>query len=173
VASGGVAASTITLTTTAKQIATQASFGLVPANFWYPGKAIRLDCYFETTSGGTPGNFTTALFYGNGDNAGVSKAGAAIAFAATQTSRTVHVQGTMRCRTTGTAGTAWITGNVTYDKALITATTYESGLIPVSANAAVSIDTTVGTNAFTIQALNSGANASTTILQELNIQVVN
>jgi hypothetical protein len=172
-ASGGVAATTITLTTTAKQIATQASFGLVPVGFWYPGKAIRLDCYFETTSGATPGNFTIGLFYGNGDNAGVSKTGAAIAFAATQTSRTIHVQATMRCRTAGTAGTAWITGRADMDKALITATTYEPYLIPQNANATVAIDTTVGTNAFTIQALNSGANASTTILQELNIQAVN
>jgi len=81
--------------------------------------------------------------------------------------------GTMRCRTVGTSGTAWITGHADIDKTLITATTYESYLIPSNANAAVTIDTTVGTNAFTIQALNSGANASTTILQELNIQVVN
>jgi hypothetical protein len=171
--SGGVAATTITLTTTAKQIATQASFGLVPVGFWYPGKAIRLDAYFETTSGGTPGNFTIGLFYGNGDNNGVSKVGAAIAFAATQTSRTIHVVGTLRCRTAGTGGTGWITGHADIDKALITATTYEPYLIPQNANAAVAMDTTVGTNAFTIQALNSGANASTTILQELNIQAVN
>lgn len=172
-ASGGVAASTITLTTTMKQIATQASFGLVPVGFWYPGKAIRLDCYFETTSGAAVGNVTIGLFYGNGDNNGVSKQGAAIAFANTQTSRTIHVVGTMRCRTTGTSGTAWITGHADIDKTLITATTYESYMIPTNANANVTIDTTVGTNAFTIQMQNSGANASTTILQELNIQAVN
>src|SRR5213078_116212 len=115
------ASAAITLTTTAKQIASQATFGLVPVGFWYPGRKIHMECFFETTSGGTPGNFTIGLFYGNGDNVGVSKAGAAIAFAATQTSRTIFVDAWMKCvkATDASAGSGLITGRAEIDKALI------------------------------------------------------
>lgn len=169
------ASAAVTLTTTAKQIASQGTFGLIPVGFWYPGRKIHVECFFETTSGAAVGNFTIGLFYGSGDNAGVSKTGAAIAFANTQTSRTIFVDAWMKCTkmTDASAGAALIYGQANIDKTLITATTYEPYLIPTNANATVALDTTVGTNAFTIQALNSGANASTTTIQDLTISVLN
>lgn len=163
--------SAITLATTMKALWLPAKT-ILPANFWYPGKVVKLTAFGKATTDGTAGNYVFEMAYGAGDAPTPLVAGATVAGTTGQTNISWMAWGFMECRTIGASGTARMWGQWTPAVAIL-ASTLSPYLFPASAPADVTIDTTVGTNAITFQLQRSGAGvwtATTTniLLEELN-----
>lgn len=163
--------SAVTLATTMKAL-WPAARTMIPVNFWYPGKIVRLTAFGKATTDGTAGNYVFEIGYGSGDAPTPLAAGATVAGTTSQTNISWTAQAYMECKTTGTSGTCRMWG-IWEPAVAIVASTLQPYLFPASAPADITIDTTVGTNAITFQLQRSGAGvwtATTTniILEELN-----
>lgn len=163
--------SAVTLATTMKAL-WPAARTILPANFWYPGKTIKLTAFGKATTDGTAGNYVFELGYGTGDAPTPLVAGATVAGTISQTNVTWTAYAYMECRTVGATGTVRMWGQWSPAVALV-ASTLSPYLFPSATPADVTIDTTVGTNAPTFQLQRSGVGvwtATTTalIVEELN-----
>lgn len=163
--------SAVTLATTMKAL-WPAARTILPANFWYPGKTVRLEAFGKATTDGTAGNYVFELGYGSGDAPTPLVAGATVAGTVSQTNIAWTAWAYAECRSIGTSGVLRMWG-VWEPAVALLASTLQPYIFPGSAPADVSIDTTVGTNALTFQLQRSGAGvwtATTTniVLEELN-----
>jgi hypothetical protein len=160
----------VTPTTTYKNVWTNgaASPTILPANFWIPGKLVRLSAFLKLTTG-TAGNSAFSMAYGAAD--------APTAVVATRTSAKiasvgpfgVFIQGFARCRTAGTAGTLEMWGMV-YPSLDVFLSTVGPMPFPNNGTTVVStIDTTVGTNSLFFQYLTS---AGTDSIQTVGLPVL-
>jgi hypothetical protein len=148
--------------------------GALRANFWYPGRAVRLTAAVKLVVGATPGNIAFAMAYGSATapdapacivsstaRAGIAATGLAI------------LTGYAQCRTDGTAGTLSMWGMAHVDQASVAAAS-QPFIFPAAGVTVVStIDTTVGTNALTFQTSYSGATPGTVVLVGLDLAVLN
>jgi len=150
----------VTLSTTAKALYPAANFPTLGANYWTPGKKMRIELCGRVTTGTTPGNGTWAVYWGTGADANgtllcTSKANALIA---SQTNLTWRAQIDVHCRAVGasTSGSLFVSGWFLFDEAVMAA----KQLGPASAPAAVGVDTTAS-NIVSVQYLRSGSTAET------------
>lgn len=163
--------SPITLATTMKALWAPART-MLPANYWYPGKIVKLTAFGKATTDGTAGNYVFELAYGAGDAPTPLVAGATVAGSTSQTNISWMAQAYAECRSIGATGTLRMWGEWRPAVALL-ASTLQPYLFPSSAPADVTIDTTVATNALTFQLQRSGAGvwtATTTniVYEDLN-----
>lgn len=161
----------VTLATTQKALWPDART-ILPANFWYPGKMVRLTAFGKATTDGTAGNYIFEMAYGVGDTPTPLVLGATVAGTVSQTNISWMAWGIMECRTIGATGTARMWGEWRPAVALL-ASTLQPYTFPGSAPADTTIDTTVGTNALKFHVQRSGAGVWTAlttniILEELN-----
>lgn len=145
---------------------------ILPANYFTPGKIVKLTAFGKMTTGATPGNLTPSLGYGAGDNPTPLVSGVARAAIANVTNIAWRLEGYMECRTLGASGTARMWGQFTADLALQLSTA-QPNLIPGATPADSTVDTTVGTNAFTGQMARSGSTTETMTTTFLLFEAVN
>jgi hypothetical protein len=163
--------SAITLASTQKALWTPA-LTILPANYWYVGKIVKLTAFIKAVTGTTPGNYAFAMAYGAGDAPAPIVASVARAAVASQTS-VIMIEGYAICRSIGTAGTLSMWGHARADLALMLSTNQPS-LFPSGGTTVVStIDTTVGTNAVTFQMSRSGSTAETAAAVGLVFEALN
>jgi hypothetical protein len=163
----------ITMTTTAKAMYTAASFPVLGGQYFNrPGKAIKIDVSFLLTLPATPGNFSFNVLWGTGADAnGTLICAAGTPVAATNATKRGTVTVTVRCLTTGTAGTLEATGIAWFDPGVI-ANTLQPMMIPTTgAAASASLDLTAA-NIVSIQPLQSGT-AGTITVEYLSVTALN
>lgn len=148
----------ITLATTQKMLWTPGAgnpMGNFPANFWFPGRAVRLSAALKWTSG-TAGNIAFGMAYGAADAALVNVVTATKAAIASVGPFLVNAVGYAVCRTDGTAGTLSMWGVVHFPIDLMLSTVGGSLGFPSAGGTVVStFDSTVSTNGLFFQALRS------------------
>lgn len=161
----------ITLAATQKALWAPALTAL-PANYWTVGKAVKLTAWGKMTTVLTPGNLTFSVAYGTGDAPTPIKTSVAAALIASKTDLSWKAEAYAVCRSTGPTGTLMVYGSITPHVGLV-ASTAQPILVPDSANTALTIDTTAGTNALTMQAARSGSTAETMTTQGLFMEALN
>jgi len=147
--------------------------GALRANFWQPGRMVRVMAAVKLAIGATPGNIAFGMGFGSAttpDNPACIVTSTAKAGTASQTV-TAFLIGVQKCRSDGTAGTLSQAGFCITDAVAIAtnANTFPSGGTTVVST----IDTTVGTNCSTFQTSYSGATPGTVALLELDLAVLN
>jgi len=110
--------------------------------FWYPSRAIRVLLRgVLTTASSSQGNLTLNWRLDSTSGASLG-AGAALALAASQTNLSWEFEGHIVCRTVGTSGTLLGMGRLLANSAAYSTAANEVALIPASAPATATIDTT-------------------------------
>ena len=166
----------VTMTTTAKALYPAAAFPVLGGQYFNrPGKALKISMWLKFALGGTPGNLSFNVHWGSGaDNTGtlICVAGTAIAASASVT-KCVYLEFTVRCLTTGTAGTLQGTGWAIADQALFTTplTTLPIMIPMAGAAASAALDLTAA-NIVSVQVLQSGT-AATVTCQSLLVEALN
>lgn len=144
---------------------------ILPANYWTPGKTLRLTAGIKLTTG-TAGNSQFAMAYG---------AAAAPSCVVTTTTRAKiasvgpfggFMQGYATCRTTGTGGTLSMWGFVYMDLSVFLSTVQPMVFPSDGVTVVSTIDTTVGTNNLFFQYLTSAGTdsilATNIVLEAMN-----
>jgi hypothetical protein len=168
--------SAVTMAATAKALYPAAAFPVLGGQYFNrPGKAIRICLWQKMVLGATPGNFSYNVHWGTGADANgtlICTAGTPIALTASVT-KCGYAEFTIRCLTTGTAGTLQATGWALWDSAIFTTpATQLPIMIPLAGAAASgSLDLTA---AFipSVQVLQSGT-AGTIQVQQLSVIALN
>lgn len=164
----------VTMTTTAKALYPASAFPVLGGQYFNrPGKALKICLWQKMVLAGTPGNFSYNVHWGTGADANgtlICVAGTPVALSASVT-KCGYAEFTVRCLTTGTAGTLQCTGWAIWDT-LIIASTLNPIFIPLAGAAASgSLDLTAA-NIVSVQALQSGT-AGTIQVQELKVISLN
>lgn len=165
----------VTLTTTAKALIPAANIPIIGANYFgWIGKAMRIRLFGRMTFTTTPGNLTVQLNYGTGaDNNGVVlAASAATAITASQTNMSWSLEFVVRCRTMGSAGTLFCTGEFNANVAVI-ASTLQPVMIPATAPAASAACDLTTALLLSPQAIQSGTPAGSMQVHEVLYESLN
>lgn len=164
----------VTMTTTAKALYPASAFPVLGGQYFNrPGKAIKICLWQKMVVTTSPGNFSYNVHWGTGADANgtlICTAGTPVALSASVT-KCGYAEFTVRCLTTGTAGTLQCTGIAWWDH-LIIANTLQPIMVPTAGAAASgSLDLTAA-NIVSVQALQSGT-AGTIQVQELKVLALN
>lgn len=128
---------------------------ILPANYWIPGRCIRITAGLKWTSG-TAGNITVGASYGAASNPAAIVNSTARAAVASVGPFLVFVTAHFECRSVGTTGTLSMWGHAQFPLGLMLSTVDQNAIFPSNGTTVVStIDTTVGTNAPMIHAIRS------------------
>lgn len=163
----------VTLTTTAKALYPASAFPVLGGQYFNrPGKAIRICLWLKFVMPGTPGNFSFNVHWGTGADANgtlICVAGTPVAL--TNATGAGYTEFTVRCLTTGTAGTLQGTGWAIVNPGVI-ASTLQPIMYPLAgAAASASLDLTAA-NIVSVQALQSGT-AGTVQVQQMQVIALN
>jgi hypothetical protein len=163
----------VTMTTTAKALYPAAAFPVLGGQYFNrPGKAIKISLWLKLVLGLTPGNFSFNLHWGSGADATlICVAGTPVALNASVT-KCMYAEFTVRCLTTGTAGTLQATGWAIPDGALITAGAIAPIMVPVAGAATSAALDLTAANIVSVQALQSGT-AGTIQVQSMLVEALN
>ena len=164
----------ITMAATAKALYPAAAFPVLGGQYFNrPGKALKICLWQKMVLAGTPGNFSYQVFWGTGADANgtqICTAGTPVALTGSVT-KCGYAEFTIRCLTTGTAGTLQCTGVAWWDH-LILASTLQPIMVPTAGAAASgSLDLTAALIP-SVQVLQSGT-AGTIQVQELKVIALN
>jgi hypothetical protein len=165
------AAVTIAATNTA--LYTPSAFPVLGGQYFARvGKKVHLRAFGKITTAVTPGNLTLALIYGTGANANgvILVSSAAQTLIASQTNISWEVDLKCHCRSTGSAGTLFVTGRAHFGTAVIAAGTF---LIPASAAVVSTACDLTASLILSLQALRSGSTAETMTVQDLEVIAFN
>jgi hypothetical protein len=164
----------VTMTTTAKALYPAGAFPVLGGQYFNrPGKAIRICLWLKVVVAGTPGNFSFNVHWGTGADANgtlICTAGTPVALSASVT-KCMYAEFTIRCITTGTAGTLQATGWAVVDPLLIAATLNPILIPTAGAAASAALDLTAA-NIVSVQALQSGT-AGTIQVQSMVVEALN
>lgn len=154
-----VSPASVTLSTTDKALYTAAVMKAMGGQYWWPGKRVKIEAIGQMTSAATPGNFSISLYWGTGADANgtLLAVSGAVAWTASQTNMTWRVVVEVLCTSAGATGALLVTGLFLMNEAGIVA----HMLIPATAPAAVTVDTTTSGNILSLQAKRSGSTAET------------
>jgi hypothetical protein len=163
----------VTMTTTAKALYPAAAFPVLGGQYFNrPGKSIKICMWLKFTLGATPGNLSFNVHWGTGADAnGTLICVAGTPVAATNATGVCYVEVTVRCLTTGTAGTLQATGMAIFDVALVASPNFNYFFPKAGAAASAGLDLTAA-NIVSVQVLQSGT-AATVQCQELKVIALN
>jgi hypothetical protein len=165
----------VTMAATARAVYPAAAFPVLGGQYFNrPGKAIRICMWLRLVLAGTPGNFSFNLHWGTGADANgtlICTAGTPVALVASVT-RCMYAEFTVRCLTTGTAGTLQATGWYIADGGLITPGTAAPNMVPRDGAAASAALDLTASNIVSVQVLQSGT-AGTIQCQSLVVESLN
>ena len=161
----------VTMAATAKALYPAAAFPVLGGQYFNrPGKAIKISLWMKVIVALTPGNFSFQPMWGTGADANgtvICTTGTPVAMNASVT-KCIYAEFTVRCLTTGTAGTLQCTGWAIADGLLITAGTLNPILIPTAGAAASAALDLTAANIVSIQVLQSGT-AGTIQVQSMSV----
>ena len=163
----------VTLATTLKALYTPSNFPFLGGQYFSrPGKRLRIRAFANITTVLTPGNGVCSILYGTGADANgvVLASTAAHALIASQTNLSLEVDITVRCITTGSAGTLQVTGRVIYNSSVV-ATFVQ--MIPASAAAPSAACDLTAALIISIQYSRSGSTAETIAITDLEVDALN
>jgi hypothetical protein len=163
--------SAITLTTTQKALWPYART-LLPSNYWTVGKTIKLTAFGKATTDGTAGNYVFGIGYGATDAPTALAASATFAGVISRTNDTWMAQAYVTCRSTGATGSLMAQGLFTPVITLVLSTAQPINL-PAATPAAVTVDTTVGTNSLVLTLQRSGTGVWTATTTGLYVEALN
>lgn len=161
--------SSVTLATTLKALYPSLAAPIAVQYFVDTGDAWQIDIWGQVTTGATPGNIVASILYGTGADAnGVTLASsAAVALTASQTNLSFHARLDIECRSVGTAGTLFATGEVIFNNAVV-ASTLQPLMIPASAAAVSGACDLTSTVLFpNLQFSRSGSTAETSLVHKV------
>jgi hypothetical protein len=161
----------VTLATTMKALWPPART-VLPANYFWVGKVVKLTAFGKATTDGTAGNYVFELAYGAGDAPTPLVAGATVAGTVSQTNITWFAEAYAECRAIGTSGTLRMWGIWEPAVALL-ASTLQPYLYPNATPTDITIDTTASGNALTFQLQRSGAGVWTATTTNLLFEALN
>jgi hypothetical protein len=128
---------------------------ILPANYWYVGKTVKLTAAFKWTSG-TAGNITFGMSYGAASNPACKVNSTAKAAIASVGPFLVFAQGYAQCRSIGATGTLSMWGCAMFPVDLVLSTVQTQFTFPAAGTTVVStIDTTSAANALMFHAIRS------------------
>jgi hypothetical protein len=154
----------VTLATTDKMIY-PGSRTLINAANLSPGKKYELYVYGTITTGATPGNLGVEFYWGSADAATTLLASsAALTLIANQTAIPFLVTVRLQFRAVGPSGSVLAHGKLEIGTAVVAV---GQALIPASAPAAVTVDTTAATSGIGVQMKRSGSTAETVTVQDI------
>jgi len=168
----------VTLAATAKALYPAANFPVLNQFYWNKlAKKLRIRLFGRMTTGITPGNGSFNVYYGSGaDAAGVAlMTGTPIALVASGTNLSWQAEIFVHVRSTGNAGTLFVSGSAQFHVGLIASTTAPM-LLPASAPAvSAACDLTAGgsTNIISVQFLRSGSTAETMTVHDMEVSSIN
>lgn len=161
----------ITLATTQKALWLPA-LTILPANYWFVGKIVKLTVALKIISDGSAANYVFAMAYGPGDAPAPIVVSPSRAAVVSFTGLAI-MEGYAICRSVGTAGTLSMWGKVSLELGMMLSTaqpiTFPTGGVTVVST----VDTTVGTNALTFQMQRSGAGVYTATTVGLVMEALN
>ena len=164
----------VTMAATAKALYPAAAFPVLGGQYFNrPGKKLIIRLWCKIVVAGTPGNFSFNVHWGTGADANgtlICVAGTPVALSASVT-KCLFAEFTVRCLTTGTAGTLQATGWAVVDPLLIAATLNPIMIPTAGAAASAALDLTAA-NIVSVQALQSGT-AGTIQVQQLEVVAAN
>lgn len=157
----------ITLSTTGLALWSTAQFSLLPANYWLPGRSIKMTAFGKGTSDGTASNWTWSVSASNAANTNLVS-GTASAVTVSQTNFSWMMEGYITCRTIGATGTVQQHG-IVFPAVTAFASTLQPLIIPASAPTTTTVDTTAA-GGCSLQLARSGAGVHTATTTELLIE---
>ena len=160
---------------TAVALYTPSSFPVLGGQYFSrPGKKLRIRIFGRCTSVLTPGNVSFAVYYGTGASAnGVLLASSgAVAWSASQANMSFEVDVTVTCRTTGSAGTLFCTGDARLNVAAV-ASTLQPMLIPATSPVVSGGCDLTAALIISVQMLRSGSTAETAQIHEMEVIALN
>jgi hypothetical protein len=142
--------------------------------FSRPGKAIRVKLFGRCTSALTPGNVSFAIYYGTGaaTNGVLLASSAAVAWSASQTNMSFQVEVDITCRTTGSAGTLFCTGQAGFNNAAV-ASTLQPLMIPATAPVVSGACDLTAALIISVQMIRSGSTAETAQVHQMQVIALN
>jgi len=165
----------VTLASTDKALYPPSNFPVLGGQYFArPGKKIRVRLFGKITTGATPGNLTIDVYYGDGTDAnGVLLASsAAVALTASQTNLSWTADILVHCRSIGSAGTLFVTGEVGANVGVI-ASTLQPVLVPASAAVVSGACDLTAAKIISVQAKRSGSTAETMTVQDMEVIALN
>lgn len=165
----------VTLSTTDKALYPASNFPVLGGQYFArPGKKIHMRLFGKMTTAATPGNLTIDVYYGTGADAnGVLLASsAAFALTASQTNLSWYMDVYVHCRSIGSAGTLFVTGEFAANVAVV-ASTLQPILIPASAAVVSGACDLTAALIISVQAKRSGSTAETMAVQDMEVIAYN
>jgi hypothetical protein len=147
----------------------------LPANYFTVGKKLKLSLFGRFTTAATPGNLTVELRFGTTSNAGTILAtSAAVALTASKTNISWYGEWNIHCRAVGASGSLFAWGQTYFEpsSAIITTSTNNPLIQPITAPAAVAVDTTAASG-LNVQMKRSGSTAETVQVHDLMFEALN
>jgi hypothetical protein len=105
----------VTLAATNKALYPPSNFPVLGGQYFArPGKKLRIRLFGKMTTGATPGSLTLGVYYGDGTDANgvLLQSSAAFALTASQANLSWWLDVFVHCRSIGSAGTLFVTGDV-------------------------------------------------------------
>jgi len=165
----------VTLASTAKALYTTSFFPTLGGNYFnFPGKALNIRLFGRITTAATPGNGSFDIYWGTGADANgtILASSAALALSASQTNLSWWADFTIRCRTTGSAGTLFCTGHARFNVSVL-ASTLQPMMVPASAPAVSGAVDLTASNIISVQFKRSGSTAETMQVHEIAVIALN
>ena len=163
----------VTLSTTDKALYSASAFPALGGQYFArPGKKLKIRLFGKITTDTTPGNGTFAVYFGTGADAnGVLLASsAAHTLIASQTNLSWECEVYVHCRSTGSAGTLFVTGVWRFNTAVVAA---GSGLIPASAAVVSGSCDLTSALIVSVQYKRSGSTVETMAVQDMEVTALN
>jgi len=162
----------ITLTTTMKLL-WPAARTILPANYWKPGKIVRLEAFGKATTDVTAGNYVFEASLGVGDAPAGLAAGATVAGTVSRTNDTWTAWAYFECVSIATPSTAKfrIWGEWRPVVSLL-ASTLQPYLFPATAPADITVDASLATSSLGFQLQRSGAGVWTALTTNIIVEEV-
>lgn len=165
----------------AGQTSTQTTFGatavispapdyVIPQNFLYQGSMLRVSMWGKCVTGTTTANATFALYYG-GTGGNQLLLSAATQIGAVTTAQTVpcYYEARIQCRSTGSSGSLMSYGRLEMSNSTAPGTTGDTfmNIFPLSAPAAVTVDTTASGKTLVLAAIVSTATGAPSVTADI------
>lgn len=170
-----VAPSAVTLAATAKALYTASQFPVLGGHYFArPGKKLKIRLFGQITTALTPGNGSFNVYYGTGADANgvLLMTGTPVALSASRTNDVWNAEIVVSCRTIGSAGTLFVTGEATFSVTTI-ASTLQPILLPATAPAVSGACDLTAANIISVQYLRSGSTVETMQVLEMEVTALN
>lgn len=161
----------VTLSTTDKALYPISNFPVMGGNYWWAGKKLRIELFGRISTSTTPGNGTFDIYWGSGADANgtIVASSAAFALIASQTNMSWRALIDVHCRSIGSAGTLFCTGQATFNPSVFASPVLIPATAPVVSS---SLDLTAA-NIISVQFKRSGSTSESMQVHEIIVVAMN